>query len=153
MESTCGITDSPSTIVKRPAIQYKGEDMKFILHSVSYSPTWKGQTALPVERVVEKASQLGYDGIELIAKRPHASPLDLNAEQRKIEGSSWQGPRCPIAGIGFLTGLDHPDGPRKRTPVLRETVRLARTSLPHRPHLFRVLRPQIPYETSGTERA
>ena len=57
--------------------------MKFILHSVSYSPTWKGQTALSLDQVVAKAAQLGYDGIELIAKRPHASPLDLSPEARK----------------------------------------------------------------------
>ncbi|MGA2956878.1 MAG: hypothetical protein ABSF48_14290 [Thermodesulfobacteriota bacterium] len=57
--------------------------MKFILHSVSYSPAWKGQTTLPLDKVIDKAAQLGFDGVEFIAKRPHASPLDLGADDRK----------------------------------------------------------------------
>ncbi len=127
--------------------------MKFILHSVSYSPTWKGQTALPVERVIEKASQLGYDGIELIGKRPHASPLDLNAEQRKklkdLMLSKGLDLPCIAGYQDFSSGLEHPDMAHfeKELLYLRETVRLAQDLGGRIVRIYSgFLRPQIPYE-------
>jgi sugar phosphate isomerase/epimerase len=56
--------------------------MKIALHSVTYSGTFGGEAA-PVEDVVSKAAEFGYDGLEIIAKRPHASPIDLNQDGRK----------------------------------------------------------------------
>lgn len=55
--------------------------MKVALHSVSYSGTWGGQTMLSLADFLRKAAQLGYSAVELAAKRPHASPLDLDAAQ------------------------------------------------------------------------
>jgi sugar phosphate isomerase/epimerase len=127
--------------------------MKFILHSVSYSPTWKGQTALPLDKVIDKASQLGFDGIELIAKRPHASPLDLNTEGRKRlkETILSKGLELPcIAGYqDFSSGLEHSDMAHfeKELLYLRETVRLARDLDCRIVRIYSgFLRPQIPYE-------
>ncbi|WP_308638088.1 sugar phosphate isomerase/epimerase family protein [Paenibacillus silvisoli] len=57
--------------------------MKVALHSVSYSGTWGGQTALTLEQFVEKAASLGYESVEFAAKRPHCSPLDLRKEDRR----------------------------------------------------------------------
>ena len=105
--------------------------MKYILHSVSYSSTWKGQTELGLDRVIEKAAELGYDGIELMGKRPHASPLDLNADDRKKlkETIVSKGLELPcIAGYhDFSRDLKHPDMPcfEKEILFLRETIRLA----------------------------
>jgi sugar phosphate isomerase/epimerase len=57
--------------------------MKVSLHSVSYSGTVTlNQATLSVEAVMRKAAQLGFDGITLAAKRPHALPLDLSPEDR-----------------------------------------------------------------------
>ncbi len=57
--------------------------MKLTLHSVSYSGTWGGQTALTLKDFIKKAASLGYDSIELAGKRPHASPLDLKKSDRQ----------------------------------------------------------------------
>ncbi|MDF2722504.1 MAG: sugar phosphate isomerase/epimerase [Paenibacillus sp.] len=57
--------------------------MKIGLHSVSYSGTWGGQTALTLEDFVKKAASLGYETVEFAAKRPHASPLDLGKRERQ----------------------------------------------------------------------
>jgi protein FrlC len=58
--------------------------MKIALHSVSYSGTvTPDQAALPLVDVMHKAAQLGFDGITLAAKRPHALPLDLSPVDRK----------------------------------------------------------------------
>ena len=50
--------------------------MKTCLHTVSYAGTW-GQAALTLEQTIDKAAELGFDGIMLMAKRPHGSVLDL----------------------------------------------------------------------------
>lgn len=58
--------------------------MKVSLHSVSYSGTvTPDQATLSLEGVMRKAAQLGFDGVTLAAKRPHALPLDLSSEDRR----------------------------------------------------------------------
>jgi len=127
--------------------------MKFILHSVSYSPTWRGQTALPLDKVIEKATQFGYDGIELIAKRPHASPLDLNPDARRRLRETLQMKGLDMACIAgyqdFSSGLEYPDMAHfeKELLYLRETIRLAYDLGCKIVRIYSgFLRPQIPYE-------
>ena len=57
--------------------------MKLALHSVSYSGTWGGQAALELPAFIKRANELGYSAVEFAAKRPHASPLDLDAAGRR----------------------------------------------------------------------
>lgn len=54
--------------------------MKPVLFSVSYAGLW-GQDALGVEEFVRHAAELGYEGVELMGKRPHVSPLDWTPER------------------------------------------------------------------------
>jgi sugar phosphate isomerase/epimerase len=53
--------------------------MKPVLFSVSYAGLW-GQAALDLPGFLEKAAQLGYPAVELMAKRPHLSVLDVTEE-------------------------------------------------------------------------
>ena len=57
--------------------------MKTCLHSVSYAGVWRGQARLSVDEFLDKAKQLGFDGVMLTAKRPHVSPLEYDAAARK----------------------------------------------------------------------
>jgi sugar phosphate isomerase/epimerase len=57
--------------------------VKTCLHSVSYAGFWRGQARLSVEDFLVKAKELGFDGVMLMAKRPHVSPLDYDAAARK----------------------------------------------------------------------
>ncbi len=57
--------------------------VKTCLHSVSYAGFWRGQTRLSVDAFLLKAKQLGFDGVMLMAKRPHVSVLDYDADARK----------------------------------------------------------------------
>lgn len=54
-----------------------------VLHSVSYAGVWRGQAQLNVEEFLSKAKELGFTHVELMAKRPHVSPLDYDSEARK----------------------------------------------------------------------
>ena len=51
--------------------------MQPCLFSVSYAGFW-GQHALDLEAFIGKAAQLGYPSVELMAKRPHLSVLDMD---------------------------------------------------------------------------
>jgi len=68
---------------KPPTGHPKDFKMKTCLHSVSYAGFWRGQARLSVDEFLDKAHQLGYDGVMLMAKRPHVSPLDYDAAARK----------------------------------------------------------------------
>jgi sugar phosphate isomerase/epimerase len=57
--------------------------VKTCLHSVSYAGVWRGQAKLTLDEFLVKAKELGFDGVEIVAKRPHLSPLDYDAAARK----------------------------------------------------------------------
>jgi sugar phosphate isomerase/epimerase len=56
--------------------------VKTCLHSVGYAGFWRGQAYLSVDAFLLKAKELGFDGVMLVAKRPHVSPLDYDAAAR-----------------------------------------------------------------------
>jgi sugar phosphate isomerase/epimerase len=56
--------------------------MKIGLYSISCSGTWfHDRPALTVEEFVDTAKKYGYQGVELDLKRPHGSPIDLDAKR------------------------------------------------------------------------
>lgn len=101
-----------------------------LLHSVSYAGLW-GQAYLSIDDFVAKAAHLGYDGVMLMAKRPHVSPLDYDASARaalkaKLESHGLH--HNVLAGYCDLTaGLDRRDIPHKEIQLayLTELCRLA----------------------------
>ena len=53
-----------------------------VLHSVSYAGVWRGQAQLTLDQFLVKAKELGFTHVEVMAKRPHLSPLDFDAAAR-----------------------------------------------------------------------
>lgn len=102
---------------------------KLILHSVSYSGTW-GQDALDVDAFLQKAHDLGYDGVMLMAKRPHVSPLDLDADARRRLRQRMEDLGLYLACLAgyndFTLGMERPDVPMHEAQVgyLTELARL-----------------------------
>jgi sugar phosphate isomerase/epimerase len=68
---------------KTPTGNPKDFKVKTCLHSVSYMGGWRGQALLTVDQFLVKAKELGFDGVELAAKRPHVSLLDYDDAARK----------------------------------------------------------------------
>ena len=52
---------------------------------------------------LERAVQLGYDGVELMAQRP--ADLDEAVISRPYRTADWRSPRSPAARIPFLDRL------------------------------------------------
>jgi len=57
--------------------------VKTCLHSVSYAGFWRGQARLTLDEFLVKAKDLGFDGVMLMAKKPHLSPLDFDEQARE----------------------------------------------------------------------
>ena len=91
-----------------------------LLHSVSYSGSW-GQHALPVEEFVDKAADLGYDGVMLMAKRPHLSVLDWDADARRRLRARIESRRlssvCIAGYTNFTADLEHGDIPHREIQI------------------------------------
>ncbi len=105
--------------------------MKTILHSVSYGGVWPGQAQLTLEDFLSKAAGLGFDGVMLMAKRPHLSVLDYDAARcaRLRETIEQKGLRCAvIAGYNnFSADLEHGDVPHREIQIqhITELARMA----------------------------
>lgn len=85
-----------------------------LLHTISYSGSW-GQARLPLEEIIDKAAELGFDGVLIAAKRPQLSPLDWGGEERgrTAKRIASRGLRAvALAGYNnFTADLEHRDIP------------------------------------------
>jgi hypothetical protein len=82
-----------------------------LLHSMSYSG-W-GQPNLTLDGFVDKAADLGFDGVMLMAKRPHLSVLIMAQRMRPL-APAHRGPRharSASPATNFTGDLAHPDIP------------------------------------------
>jgi len=95
---------------KAPTGNPKDFKVKTCLHSVSYAGFWRGQARLSVDEFLVKAKELGFDGVMLMAKRPHVSLLDYDSAARKalrrrIEGLGLE-LVCLAGYTDFTAGVD-----------------------------------------------
>jgi sugar phosphate isomerase/epimerase len=100
---------------KVPTGKAKDFKVKTCLHSVSYAGVWRGQAKLSVDEFLAKAKKLGFDGVMLMAKRPHVSPLDYDtaarkALRRRIENLGLK-LVCLAGYTDFTAGVDKPGVP------------------------------------------
>ena len=123
------------------------------LHSVSYAGFWRGQARLGVEEFLDKAKELGFDGVMLMAKRPHVSPLDYDTEarkalRRKIERLGLE-LVCLAGYTDFTAGVDKAGIPNVeiQAAYVGELAKLARDLGTDMVRVFTGYeRPDIPYD-------
>jgi sugar phosphate isomerase/epimerase len=101
-----------------------------LLHSVSYAGLW-GQAALALDDFIDKAADLGFTGVMLMAKRPHLSVLDYGSPEcarlrARIEARHLRS--VCIAGYNnFTADLEHGDIPHREIQIrhVEDLARLA----------------------------
>jgi len=84
--------------------------MKKCLFSISYAGLW-GQDRLELLDFIDRAANLGYEGVMIAGKRPHLSPLDATPERlEEVKARLDQaGIECPvIAGYTDFSGAAPP---------------------------------------------
>jgi sugar phosphate isomerase/epimerase len=94
--------------------------MKTALHSISYSGSW-GQAKLSLDETIDRAAALGFDGLMLAAKRPHASLLDMNRDARQRLRDKLQSQRlsleCLAAYTNFTADAEHAEIPQREMQI------------------------------------
>jgi sugar phosphate isomerase/epimerase len=94
--------------------------MRTALHTISYSGSW-GQAHLSAEETVERAATLGFHGVMLMAKRPHASLLDMDAEARRRLKDKLQqcavSLECLAAYTNFTADAEHAEVPHREMQI------------------------------------
>jgi sugar phosphate isomerase/epimerase len=89
--------------------------VKTCLHSIGYSGLWRGQAQLTVDEFLVKAKELGFDGVMLMAKRPHLSLVDYDKEARAKLKKRIADLGLTLVGLAgysdFTAGIDKPGIP------------------------------------------
>ena len=117
---------------KVPTGNPKDFKVKTCLHSVSYAGFWRGQARLSVDDFLVKAKELGYDGVMLVAKKPHVSPFDYDDAARKRLKNRIKELGlelvCLAGYTDFTAGVDKPGIPNVeiQATYVGEVAKLAR---------------------------
>lgn len=129
-----------------------------VLHSVSYAGAWPGHACLSAEAFLDKAADLGFRAIALVAKRPHVSPHDYSpAACRNLrEAISTRGLSLEalMGYTDFTCAVDRPGIPSAEMNAAYVGV-LAQLAAELGAPFVRIFsgyeRAGIPYETQYTE--
>ena len=133
-------------------------EVKTCLHSVSYLGVWRGQTPLTVDEFLLKAKELGYEGVLLVAKKPHVSPHDYDKEARAKLKARIESLGLTLVGLAgytdFTAGIDKPGIPNSEIQAawVGEMAELASDLGTNMVRIFTGYeRPGIPYDKQYAE--
>lgn len=148
----------PSSAQKTPSGNPADFKVKTCLHSVSYLGIWRGQTALSVDEFLVKAKELGYEGVMLVAKRPHVSPHDYDKAARARLKAKIDSLGLTLVGLAgytdFTAGIDKPGIPNAEIQAawVEEIAELAKDLGTNMVRVFTGYeRPGIPYDKQYAE--
>jgi sugar phosphate isomerase/epimerase len=132
--------------------------VKTCLHSVSYAGFWRGQSFLTVDEFLVKAKELGYEGVMLVAKRPHVSPHDYDKAERAKLKAKIDSLGLTLVGLAgytdFTAGIDKPGIPNAEIQAtwVGEIAELAKDLGTNMVRIFTGYeRPGIPYDKQYAE--
>jgi sugar phosphate isomerase/epimerase len=148
----------PSSAQKTPSGNPADFKVKTCLHSVSYLGIWRGQTPLSVDEFLVKAKELGYEGVMLVAKRPHVSPHDYDKAARARLKAKIDSLGLTLVGLAgytdFTAGIDKPGIPNAEIQAswVGEIAELAKDLGTNMVRVFTGYeRPGIPYDKQYAE--
>jgi sugar phosphate isomerase/epimerase len=148
----------PSSAQKTPSGNPADFKVKTCLHSVSYLGIWRGQTPLSVDEFLVKAKELGYEGVMLVAKRPHVSPHDYDKAARARLKAKIDSLGLTLVGLAgytdFTAGIDKPGIPNAEIQAtwVGEIAELAKDLGTNMVRIFTGYeRPDVPYDKQYAE--
>ena len=101
--------------------------MKISLYTISLSGGYYRGPAVPLLDIFPKARAWGYDGVEIEAKRPHGSPLDLDARARQKIVQVARDNGLELSCLAAYNDFSSPIEEHRENELLmaREQIRLA----------------------------
>ena len=119
------MTGAQSAGAKTNASSTKG--MKVGLYSITYLGCWYKDRPLTWQEVLQRAKDFGYDGVEFDAKRPHANPMDWDANTRKavVDRAKQLGLELPILASNNNFSSPVPEQREAELLMVKEQIKLA----------------------------
>ncbi len=121
---TIGAIPSIPNITKARA---KKSSIKLSLFSVTFAGVWYDGPSLTIKEFIRLAKSIGYDGVELGAKRPHLNPLDMDKQdcleiRRLVDSLGME-----ISNVAAYNNFTSPIVEQRENDLLmqREQMRLA----------------------------
>ncbi len=101
--------------------------MKISLYTITLSGGYYDGPPVPLLEVFPRAKDWGYDGVEIEAKRPHGSPLDLDNAARDRIRDAAEDNGLEISCIAAYNDYSSPIDEHRENELLmtREQIRLA----------------------------
>jgi sugar phosphate isomerase/epimerase len=101
--------------------------MKLALYSISLAGGFYDGPALSLLEIIQRARGWGYQGVEVSAKRPHGSPLDLDERRRREIVSVARQEGVELPAVAAYTDFSSPIEEHREIELLvaREVIRLA----------------------------
>ncbi len=101
--------------------------MKVSLYTITLSGGYYDGPAVPLLDLFPKAEVWGYDGIEIESKRPHGSPLDLDAEARSEIRAAAMDHGLELSCVASYNDFSSPIDEHRQNELLmvREQIQLA----------------------------
>jgi sugar phosphate isomerase/epimerase len=101
--------------------------VKFALLTVSYSGLFYSGPALSVTHQIQKARELGFDGLSIETKRPVASPLDLTSADRKAIRAAAASEGITLCALESLSNFASPimEERENNLAMMRQVIDLA----------------------------
>jgi sugar phosphate isomerase/epimerase len=102
--------------------------MKVGLYTISFAGVWYEGPALPLEEIFKRAGDMGFDGVEIGARRPHASPMDLDGTARERMRQQAGKAGLEIPAVASYNGFASPvlEDRENQLLMVREQIKLAR---------------------------
>ncbi len=102
--------------------------MRIGLYSITYRGVWYRGDAVDVFSLVRLAKAQGWEGLELDAERPHATPMDLSADDRKRLRELAGEVGLPLCAVSPNCDLSSPVPVQREAMICytRECIKLAR---------------------------
>ncbi len=88
--------------------QKKKSNIKIGLYSITFLGVWYRGEAMSLEKMIKKAREYGYAGIEIDGKRPHGNPLDWPTQRCKEFRTMADGEGIEIYGVAANNDLSSP---------------------------------------------
>lgn len=101
--------------------------IKLSLFTVTYCGLWYKGKALSLKEQIEKAKELGFDGISIETKRPVALPCDLNKDARKEMREFADSMGIEIASVETMSNFASPiiEDQENNLCMVKEAIELA----------------------------
>ena len=127
LAATAGVLSTSKLAFGEPDKSPGPAQMKVGLYTITYLGIWYRGDALPLNDVIKRAKQYGYDGIEIDGKCPHGHPLVMSKDGCKELRKVADGEGIEIYGLAGNNDFSNPVTEHREAQVLymRELIRCA----------------------------